>query len=522
MYQLAGKKEGYFLKKEKKSVCATGRTSHSLLMVILTCLFAGCAGPEKSFYPDKKYSPAQLQEDAGVLWQTFQQCHPSLYWYTPKDSLDHTFEIMISSLTDSLTEMQFRSRLAEAVAMIRCGHTSVRSSKAANRYRDKSKKPFFPLQVKTWSGDSMIVLANAFRKDSILVRGTSIQTINGKPVKEIVDTICRFISADGLHNSFKHQLISNNFPAWYRAIIGLSNQYELAVTTPNGVHKTIVIKNFDPVFEDSLRLVQNKEQPLQIVPAKQNPKIKHKRIEEDRKLTIDTSRSLAIMELNTFSHAHLPGFFRRTFKKLEHFHIKNLAIELRENGGGNIINSTRLTRYFSNHSFKVADTVAAKSLKYPYPSLVKNGFIFKVQSWFVTSRKSDGRLHYRMYEKKIFSPYTKRHFDGQVYIMTGGFTFSASTLFISPLKGQKNITVIGEETGGDAYGNTAVNVPDLTLPNTGVRVRLPLYRLVVNKNLPHDGHGIMPDIYVPPSSWHLAHRIDPKMIKVYELLKNGN
>ena len=119
----------------------------------------------------------------------------------------------------------------------------------------------------------------------------------------------------------------------------------------------------------------------------------------------------------------------------------------------------------------------------------------------------------------MFKPYAKRHYNGQVYIMTGGFTFSASTLFINPLKGQKNVTVVGEETGGGAYGNSAVNVPDIKLPNTNVRVRLPLYRLVANKDLPHNGHGILPDIYVPPTSWHLARRVDPKMMKVYELVK---
>ena len=487
-------------------------------LLILLCIWsvAGCAGSAKNYNPNKKFAPAQLQEDAGILWQTFQQCHPSLYWFTPKDSLDPVFEKMIASLNDSLTELQFRTRISPVVALIRCGHTSVRASKAAMRFRDKMKKPFFPLQVKTWNGDSMIVLANAFRKDSILVRGTSIQTINGKTVKTIVDSMCHFISADGLHNNFKYQLISNNFPAWYKTIFGLSNEYELQVTTQNGIQQTVSIKNFDPVREDSARLAQKQKQG-RLIPTRPPGKIH--RLDEDRKLTIDTARSLAIMELNTFSHAHLRSFFRRTFKKLERQHVRNLAIELRENGGGNILNSTKLSRYISDHPFKVADTVAAKSLKFPYPSLVKNGLIFKIQSWFVTSRKNDGRLHYRMYERKTFSPYVKRHFYGQVFILTGGFTFSASTLFIDPLKGQKNVTVIGEETGGGAYGNTAVNVPDLTLPNTGIRVRLPLYRLVVNKDLPHNGHGIIPDILVPPSSWHLAHRVDPKMLKVYELVK---
>jgi C-terminal processing protease CtpA/Prc len=286
----------------------------------------------------------------------------------------------------------------------------------------------------------------------------------------------------------------------------------LDVTLTNGKAKSVSIKNYDPYYEDSV--AGKRPSGNQLIRRTE----KHGRFDNDRRLIIDTARSLALMELNTFSHARLPSFFRKSFRNIKKQKIKNLVIELRENGGGNIINSTRLARYISDHPFKVADTVAATSLKFPYPSLVRNGFIYKFQSWFVTSRKDDGRLHYRMYEKKYFTPYEKHHFDGKVFLLTGGFTFSASTLFIDPLVGQKNVIIIGEETGGGAYGNTAVNVPDLTLPNTGIRVRLPLYRLVADKNLPHNGRGIMPDIFVPPTSWHLAKRIDPKMLKVYELI----
>ena len=42
---------------------------------------------------------------------------------------------------------------------------------------------------------------------------------------------------------------------------------------------------------------------------------------------------------------------------------------------------------------------------------------------------------------------------------------------------QDNVTIIGEETGGGAYGNNAWLIPDVTLPTTGVRFRLPLFRL---------------------------------------------
>lgn len=480
-------------------------------LAALIFVLTGCSGGKASYSPDKKYAAGELRQDVDVLWQTFQKNHPSLYWYNSKDSVENAFAQLSASLTDSLTEPGFRLRLAKAVATIHCGHTTVRPSKAASRYREIQRRPMFPLQVKTWQPDSMVVLSNAFRADSHLVRGAFIHRINGRPVRQILDSIFQFISADGLHDSFKYQLVSNNFPSWYKSIFGLASINTIDITGLDGKPLTVNIKNFDPAADSTRR--PDRANMRQLVPAPRQP-----RLSRERNLVIDTARSLAIMELNTFSKGRLPSFFRKTFRTLRKNNIQNLVIELRENGGGNIMNSTRLTQYIANKPFKVADTVAAISLQYPWPRLVKGGLFFKFQSWAVARRQADGRLHYRMYERKFFKPKTKNHFDGKVFILTGGFTFSASTLFINPIQGQPNVTVIGEETGGSAIGNTAVNIPDLRLPNTGVRVRLPLYRLVASKNIPLDGRGILPDIYVPPTSWHLTHRLDPKIMKVYELL----
>jgi hypothetical protein len=497
---------------------AVGRNTFYSLLIPVLFFCVGCASGKKNYDPALKYPATALQEDASALWATFKECHPSLYWYSSQQEVDAAFDQLIHSLRDSLTEQQFRLKIAEALAHIHCGHTSVRGSKAAQRYRQKHKELLFPLQVKIWDKDSMAILANAHREDSVLVRGVLVHSINGRPVADIVDTLCRFISSDGLHHTFNYQLLSNNFPSWYKAIIGLDTAYALSITDKDGKPALHHIKNFDPALSDSLLKAAGKK----VGWIRQNPAptpIKRSRFDRDRSLRIDSANSLAIMELNTFGFARLHHFFHKTFRQLEKLGVKNLAIELRENGGGNIVNSTLLTRYISDHRFKVADTVAAVSFNYPVPGVVKHGLAYKIQSWFVARRREDGRLHYRMYERKNFTPKKHHHFDGQVFIITGGFTFSASNLFINPLKGQKNVTVLGEETGGGAYGNSAVNIPDIWLPNTKVRVRLPLYRIVINKDVPKDGSGILPDVFVPPTSWHLAHRLDPKMAKVYELIK---
>lgn len=485
--------------------------------VAFLCLiiFSGCASSLKGFEPHKKFSPEQLQEDFRIAWITYQQKHPGKYWYNPKDTVDHYFLEAYSSLCDSMTEQAFLNTLSSAIEKIKCGHSSVRSSKKMSRYNEEHPYEItFPLAMKVWNRDSMVVLATAYRTDSDIVRGTTILSINGKTPREIVDGMCQFISTDGWNDNFKYQVISSRFPIQYKNTFGLADHYDISYLKPNGSTAVKTLLNYDPKADTIDR--KRFDTLTYFTPRK---KTRQKRWSQLRSLTIDTANSFAIMKLNTFSNGALNSFFRNSFKIMHQQHIGNLAIELRENGGGDISKSNLLTRFIINHPFRNADTVAGVGKNFPYPAYVQQHFAFNLFRIFFTHKKADGRNHIGTLERHIYQPISKNHFNGQVYIITGGFTFSASTLFIHPLQGQKNITVLGEETGGGAYGNNAVNIPDINLPNTGLRVRLPLYRMVLDSTAKHDGHGILPDVYVPPSSIFIRAGKDPKMAKVMELVK---
>jgi hypothetical protein len=87
------------------------------------------------------------------------------------------------------------------------------------------------------------------------------------------------------------------------------------------------------------------------------------------------------------------------------------------------------------------------------------------------------------------------------------------------LKGQRNVTLVGEETGGGYYGNTAWMIPDVTLPKTRVRFRLPRFRLVVDGSRQKDGRGVLPDVLALPSIEALSKGQDFKTAKAKELIR---
>ena len=138
---------------------------------------------------------------------------------------------------------------------------------------------------------------------------------------------------------------------------------------------------------------------------------------------------------------------------------------------------------------------------------------------FIARKRKDGNYHFGYFERHYFKPKRNYHYNGNVYLLIGGNSFSATTLFANCIKHQGNVTIVGEQSGGGSYGNTAWLIPDVTLPNTKLRFRLPKFRMVMNKNAPKNGRGVVPDIEVKPSSQAIKNAIDLKAEKVKELIR---
>lgn len=472
-----------------------------------------CGGTRNAFNPNHKFSPEELKEDFDIGWKTYQKNHPSLYWHNSKDSVNSKFAKVRASLTDSLTEAEFRLRLSFAVAAIRCGHTSVLTSKAYRKYAQKAKEPTFPLQVKVWGTDSMVVLNNLLGDTLPIKRGTIITEIDQIPVSVFITQMKQYAYTDGFSDGFKELQISSGFPARFKWLYGLKNQYSFSYIDSMGNKATTSLAIFDPAKSDSLRKLRKDSLTAKPVAASKPAKKP-----TYGKYSIDSSGVFALMELNNFSHNKVPQLIRSGFKKTKTAGIQSLVLDLRSNGGGKINNSTLLTRYVIKKPFRVADSVWAKDLKPAYPQHTQMAWVYQYFRWAFAKKQSDGLWHNAQSERKMYKPKKNNHFDGTLYVLTGGATFSASSLFLSKIYRQPNVVIVGEETGGGARGNTAVFIPKITLPNTGVQLRLPLFRLISDVNIPENGRGIQPNVQVIPDSWQIANGMDKKMEKVKSLI----
>ncbi len=486
---------------------------------ILLCLAASCSSSKNAYDPQKKYSPAVIRADYILFRRILETTHPSIYWYTTKDSMDYYFNQVYNNLNDSMTEIQFRDQLSYAISKLDCGHTSMKSSKAFNKYVDTASSLAFPFALKFWA-DTMVITANLRRNDPILQRGTIVNSINGYTAHELTDTLFNYITTDGYSINGKYQSLSTGFAFanLYKNVIGLRDSFDVKYIDSFGNESQAWVKPYD-FKADTL----NKKSLNHGPPAKgKNPDKKKEKaffFYSSANLQLDTVMKTGFMTVATFDRSnHLKKFFRRSFKEIHKQKIKNLIIDVRSNGGGDAGLSTMLTKYIINHKFKIADSLYTIKPPSEYKKYIAKSFLNGILISLVTKKETDGKYHFRYFEKHYNSPKKNNHYDGQVFILIGGNSFSATTLFAGDLKGQKNVTLVGEETGGGYYGNTAWIIPDVTLPNTGLRFRLPRFRMVVSKDRVKNGRGIIPDVWALPTSDAIRDGVDFKAMKVRELI----
>lgn len=488
-----------------------------LLFIFSAFLLYSCAST-KMYQPGKKFSKAILQTDLSLLKKTLEANHPSLYWYNTKDSIDKAFSYYGSLIEDSMTEVRYAWKvITPIIASIKCGHTSVAYSKGYASWTKGKTFSSFPLVVAAW-GDTVVVRGSLIRKDSVFKKGTILTAINGLSIARIRKELFKHLPTDGYSEGINYLRVSTSFPRYHNNEFGLSKVYHVGyIDSATGKNAYTDI----PVFE--IKKDSTKKKDSSSVKKQPKPKgpTKLERKEQYRKFTIDSTGTYATIDLNGFTKGGLRRFFRKTFKEIKQKNIQHLILDVRSNGGGRVDLSTLLTKYVSRTPFKVADSAFMKTkfIK-DKKRLVGKSFLINIGLIFTTKRKVDGNYHAGRIERKLYQPKKRNHYNGKLYVLIGGGSFSATTVFANAIKGQKDILLIGEETGGGWYGNNGLFIPSITLPNTRLRIRLPLYRVVqYNHKESTKGSGVMPDITVPVTYENFMKNIDGKLKKVKELIQ---
>jgi hypothetical protein len=92
-----------------------------------------------------------------------------------------------------------------------------------------------------------------------------------------------------------------------------------------------------------------------------------------------------------------------------------------------------------------------------------------------------------------------------------------STVVASILKNAQRADFIGEESGGTMEGNTSLGYVRLTLPNTKIRIEIPLTKTGLAVEF-IKGRGVLPDYYIKPKIEDVIDGVDTELSFTMDLI----
>jgi hypothetical protein len=458
------------------------------------------------YNPDHLYQPQELHADLAFLKSVLEEAHPSLYRYTPKDTIDFKFEMADNQLNKPLTDMDFWKIATPLVVAIRSAHTVLCPSSAYVAWQNKNRVSRLPLMV--YAMDNRLFVAACPKKENSLYRGAEILTIDDHSVKDILFALKELIPAEGYNEQFVNRMLETSmFDEFYGHVFGFKPQYKITYVDSAGVNQQVTINAIKSVYgvsaEHGKAMLEQEWDELD------------KAVKIDFFNNVPHTEGIKIKSLTYFNYFR--SFNEAFFKQIHDGKIENLIIDLRGNPGGYLGIGIDMMRYMIAGSVVPAKEVTAIVKE---PSFTK--YIVKEGSDFSRSLLlKSGKHQYYIYDAnhKVYSE-PQYYYNKNVYVLIDKGTFSAASLFIANLKSQRKVTIIGEETGGGEAGTDGNGFTIVKMPATHLLLRLPNFWVATTTNHKNTGHGVMPDIEVKPTITDKVNKNDVVMKETLKLIMN--
>lgn len=475
----------------------------SISIILLLMLCSSFFAQKKSFDFQNKFSVEEIKEDIDYTEKYLTKFHPDPYRYCSKDSL-HAFVTGIKAKIDTpLTEMQLRFYIKQIAAKIGCGHTDAAASKAYAKAVKKLNRPILPINAFVIDTNRIFILNN-LSSDTTIKPGDEIISINNRSSSQILKTIYSVYTSDGLNETYKKQGIKNNwFKYYYSFCYGFYPSYILKTRNDSGIVSTHTIQSISSQ-KDTL-----------ILPVKNVSDAIYKTKTCQFSLVYDDTK-IAVMDINSFKGRGWRKFMKRSFRLVKAAGIKNLVIDLRENGGGEIMDGMCLLSYLvPKITWLPFDR---KPNLIPFNARLKMGPFTRISPILFSSLTPQWPKNGRLRHYFFSVPKKKLLYKGNLFVLVNGKSFSMSGVVSSYLKYKANATIIGEETGGNIKGSNAVLSSKLILPNSKIQIHVPIYHIYHNIDAENNAHGLMPDYPTHYTSEDILKGVDVDLQKVIELV----
>lgn len=433
-------------------------------------------------------TPEGAREDLELSIAAVEASIPNMYWHQSRIAWDRSkaeARIQVEHVTDS--ESLWRI-LRPLLGQIGEGHLGVRLSEAMNQhYRDATR---FPLDL-LWTEHGAFVLAGYGAAEDI-PKGARLVSIDGIDEAELLREMVAVTPHDGVIQTGSMRDISGRgFAAFLYRLRGGQPHYRVVLDGPAGR------------IERDVPAVARLARPPEAADPSPLPTVEWL---DDR---------TAYLNVPTFSNARFreagttfPSAIHAIFVQIQQHRTKDLILDLRQNGGGSEPNESIVFSYLVDKPLRKYAAVEARSRHLSVTSSSGKRFetdVFDDEDKDEQRPIADGRWtrrntppHGLMSRWTSFAPV----FHGRVVVLIGGSTFSGGAELASMLRHTDRAVFVGEETGGADEGNTSGYRWTVQLPNSGMKIDIPLLQFRMAWAGLLRNRGVLPDCPSPPDPMH--------------------
>jgi hypothetical protein len=450
---------------------------------------------ENNFDLKRQFSAQELNEDFRVLRLSLEEGHPAIYRYTQREKMDRLFDSTNQLLSRPMTESEFCRTIKPVIAAIRCGHTQSRLSRDHYKFIEH-RDYIFPVRS-TLVNDTLIA-KNSLGDGSISI-GDMILSINGKSVSDILGVFRPSIEGDGYIKTYADNIAGNNFAELYYIHFGEFDVFDI---------RTKNIK--EEIYDHKVPAISF---------AQLNNNGVNDNISNEYK---EIKPGVGLLKVGSFIDSpsfQFKDWVKKSFEDISRKEVKHLIIDIRDNDGGRDDYAMYFYSFLSQKPFSYHKSLQASTNAYSFLMHTNQDASLNSMMQRITTKDPSGRFLLNNSHPTLgIHAAEKPNYNGKIYILINGGTFSAAADFAAVCKQNQIGIFVGEETGGAAIGNTSNGEVEVTLPNSKIRISLPLFMIVNAVDNIAPGRGVLPDHEIRRGSKDIQHNFDRSLAFVFELL----
>lgn len=411
--------------------------------------------------------PQQTRADLSYLKRKLDLLHPGMGYYTPQLQMEHLYDSLYNGLNSPMEYQVFYRHISSLVTSLKDGHTNL------NHRRNHIGRftRFIPFYIRPVGAQYFI--SHNVSTDTSLRRGTELLTLNGQSIadlhRELMETDHSGSDGDNLTGRRQWSLVQ--FADYYAAWYGSADSVRITYRQPGDtlIRQAIVGCQTLSAFRDMMHKRYGAE-----IDRRQNLSVQ----------LIDTLSRTAVLRVSTFMGPKKRDPFqlvfnrrlKRAFRQLRAQRVQNLIVDMQGNGGGAVLNSARLLRYWMPRPFCIMEREEMKAAA--RSELVTRWNPFSALN-FSLHYKSTGVGGFATRSgRRLYRPRRQLAFRGNLYFLMNGASFSATTSVLAKTLDAGIGTFVGEASGSAYWGDFAGHFKTITLPHSRIQVRIPLKKMV--------------------------------------------